>query len=556
MTRSVKLHYGTGSNWTYPITFENGYLDKSHVTVFLEDASGNLNNRTFTWATDTSIVLNGPAPLGPNEDFPQGQPVYIYRTMPKNILPAQFSNNTNEGVATNANSFNRMQRYLLMLIDEALDGRLLDPDEPIELPESAPPPEILFGTGDPGNDLGKTGDAYFEDNGDVWKKTGSTTWTYQFTITGTSGASGSQTLFGSGVPGSGLGNNGDTYFRTNGEVYAKAAGAWTLQFTITGSSGAAGTQWGFGDDFPDAETWGEGNVWVRTDTKQIYLVSFDGSSYSWSLQVDLNGTPGNSIAFQEGIPDNTVIEGNEGDVIYVNSTKEIYRWSDTEGDWELAGTYGGTVWYAGSGDPSASSPAAAKAGDYYFQTTGPKIWGPRASGTGAGVWGSGYSLDPADPLPLGLIIRVEDDTEVAEAFVEPGYYRWTDTQDYDANPGGDPVLAWVWEGPLSGVPWVDRIVNTAPYTVTVDATWDGVQNHVIFAGDGTVVLPPPAGLWPGGVPDGTLRCIRVTMGSVGKITFQAAAGTNIVTGDDAFRTLTKRNETAILQPSGTNWRLS
>lgn len=555
MTRSVKLHYGTGSNWTYPITFENGYLDKRHVTVFLEDALGNLNSRTFTWASDTSIVLNGPAPLGPNDNFPLGQPVYIYRTMPKNVLPAQFSNNTNEGVATNANSFNRMQRYLLMLIDEALDGRLLDTDEPIEIPESAPPPEILFGTGDPGNNLGKTGDAYFENNGDVWKKTGSTTWTYQFTITGTAGASGSRALFGSGVPGAGLGNNGDTYFRTNGEVYAKAAGVWTLQFTITGSSGASGTQWGFGGTFPDAETWGEGNVWVRTDTKQIFIVNFDGSSYSWALQVDLNGTPGSQVYFNAEAPDETFADGVNGDIVFATTPGAIYKKEADE--WVEKATYSGTVWWSGSGDPSAASPAGARVGDFYFQSTGPKIWGPRIAGSTGSVWGYGYSLDPADPLPVGLIIRCEDDSVVGEtAFVEPGYYRWTDTQDYVANPGGSPVLAWVWEGPLSGIPWVDRIVNTAPYTITLDATWDGVQNHVIFPSDGVVVLPRPASLWAGGVPNGTLRCIRVIQGGAGKVTLQAATGTSIVAGDDAFKSTTRRNECIVLQPSGSNWRVS
>lgn len=42
-----------------------------------------------------------------------------------------------------------------------------------------------------------------------------------------------ETLFGSGVPAASLGRDGDTYIRTNGGIYKKAAGAWTLQVSFT-----------------------------------------------------------------------------------------------------------------------------------------------------------------------------------------------------------------------------------------------------------------------------------------------------------------------------------
>ena len=44
---------------------------------------------------------------------------------------------------------------------------------------------------------------------------------------GTNGTNGSAFLSGAGVPGVGLGNNGDTYLNvTTGDIYTKAAGSW------------------------------------------------------------------------------------------------------------------------------------------------------------------------------------------------------------------------------------------------------------------------------------------------------------------------------------------
>ena len=82
-----------------------------------------------------------------------------------------------------------------------------------------------------------------------------------------------QFLHGNGAPSSELGNDGDTYLddtSTNGQTYAKSAGAWTAKGTFQGPAGADGTD---GTDGADGATGPAGNSLNRpTDT----LVSSGG----------------------------------------------------------------------------------------------------------------------------------------------------------------------------------------------------------------------------------------------------------------------------------------
>lgn len=60
---------------------------------------------------------------------------------------------------------------------------------------------------------------------------------------GTNGINGINFLNGSGVPSSGLGNNGDAYFNyLNGSVYTKSTGIWTFRITLKGTDGIDGIQ--------------------------------------------------------------------------------------------------------------------------------------------------------------------------------------------------------------------------------------------------------------------------------------------------------------------------
>lgn len=58
---------------------------------------------------------------------------------------------------------------------------------------------------------------------------------------GTNGTNGASALTGSGVPGAGLGSNGDLYVDSaTGDLYKKVAGVWTLQGSLKGATGATG----------------------------------------------------------------------------------------------------------------------------------------------------------------------------------------------------------------------------------------------------------------------------------------------------------------------------
>lgn len=86
---------------------------------------------------------------------------------------------------------------------------------------------VRNGSGAPGSGLGNDGDFYIDTT--AWKVYGpkSTTWPSGVDMVGTSGSDGASVLSGAGAPGSGLGNDGDTYINvTNGDVYGPKATTW------------------------------------------------------------------------------------------------------------------------------------------------------------------------------------------------------------------------------------------------------------------------------------------------------------------------------------------
>lgn len=107
---------------------------------------------------------------------------------------------------------------------------------------------IYGAAGIPAGGLGVIGDWYFNTaNGDVYQKTGSSTWTLKFNTTGPSGSS-SAIQVSAGVPNNGTGSDGDWDLDTNkGDWYHKETGAWVLKYTnsialgsqVTGTLGHA-----------------------------------------------------------------------------------------------------------------------------------------------------------------------------------------------------------------------------------------------------------------------------------------------------------------------------
>lgn len=115
------------------------------------------------------------------------------------------------------------------------------------------------GAGVPAGGLGAITDWYLnETNGDVYEKTGASTWTLRDNLTGptgptgatgsqgptgATGAAGSKWYSGTGAPATGAYTVGDWYLNdANGDIYEKTgASAWTLRDNLTGPQGPTGS---------------------------------------------------------------------------------------------------------------------------------------------------------------------------------------------------------------------------------------------------------------------------------------------------------------------------
>jgi hypothetical protein len=94
--------------------------------------------------------------------------------------------------------------------------------------------EFRYGATTPAGTLGNIGDTYLaKDTRNFYEKTGTTTWTLLFDL------SGANIYADAGAPSGGLGVDGDAYFRDDGGVYRKEASVWVLKFNIRGTDGVS-----------------------------------------------------------------------------------------------------------------------------------------------------------------------------------------------------------------------------------------------------------------------------------------------------------------------------
>jgi collagen type VII alpha len=169
--------------------------------------------------------------------------------------------------------------------------------------------------------------------------------------TGSTGPAGATWYEGAGVPSNGLGANNDFYFRSNGDVYQKAAGSWGSPVASilgpTGTTGATG---------PTGATGATGAAGATGAT---------GAQGPTGPQ----GTAGATGA--TGAQGPTGATGAQGPTGATGSTG-------------AAGADGKTT-RNGAGAPSSGLGVD---GDFYYDTTAHAIYGPKASG----AWGSPTSL--------------------------------------------------------------------------------------------------------------------------------------------------------------------
>ncbi|MFD2870851.1 hypothetical protein ACFS5N_00135 [Mucilaginibacter ximonensis] len=102
---------------------------------------------------------------------------------------------------------------------------------------------ISFGTTLPQNISGKNGDLFINTTSGSFAQKVSGIWSVVYTLPSNNTQTDTTVLYGSGIPASSAGNNGDTYINTGtGVFYKKSAGNWGQVFSMqTGPQGPQGT---------------------------------------------------------------------------------------------------------------------------------------------------------------------------------------------------------------------------------------------------------------------------------------------------------------------------
>jgi len=181
--------------------------------------------------------------------------------------------------------------------------------------------------GAPDDYLGLESDLYLDtDTGDIYKKT-SGEWVLQLNIRGSQGPQGIQGVQGTdgrtifsvnGVPGSGLGQNGDVAINyVTGDLYDKAAGVWTFRINLVGATGATGPAGAAGPAGATGPVGATGPSGGPTGaTGPIGLTGATGPT-------GLQGQDGFSASAWEYFADTTAITGDpgSGDVQWNNATQ-------------------------------------------------------------------------------------------------------------------------------------------------------------------------------------------------------------------------------------------
>ena len=199
----------------------------------------------------------------------------------------------------------------------------------------------LSGTVVPTNSIGKDGDFYLlTTTNDVYKMS-SGVWAIITNLKGTkgdTGEAGATWLSGTTVPASSLGNNGDFYLHTaTYDIYKKTSGAWAVIANIkggkgdTGNDGADGVDgaaWFYGTDVPASSLGADGDYYLTLTAASADPTNGDvyhKATGAWTLIGNLQGPAGSGGGGGDGakwyngvaIPSNTL--GADGDY-YLQTT--------------------------------------------------------------------------------------------------------------------------------------------------------------------------------------------------------------------------------------------
>lgn len=170
-----------------------------------------------------------------------------------------------------------------------------------------PGANISFGTTPPQNTTGKNGDVFINTSTGSFAQKQSGAWSVKYTLPASNSTADGTVLYGSGVPGTGIGSNNDTYINIDtGIFYHKAASVWTQVFSMqtgpqgpkgdkgdTGTTGASGRTILNGTSNPSNSSTGtNGDFYLNTNTYQLFGPKTDGVWGSGTSIVGLTGEQG------------------------------------------------------------------------------------------------------------------------------------------------------------------------------------------------------------------------------------------------------------------------
>ena len=160
-------------------------------------------------------------------------------------------------------------------------------------------------------------------------------------------------------------------------------------FGSSGSSDAGQTgsnltiKWFVSKGVPSNSQGADGDLYLDQDAAVLYVKT----GGKWVTAASLRGPSGSGWLFGSGAPAASL--GSNGDLYLDTASTMTYR--KYNGAWvsmfALQGAAGaaGAAWYTGATDPTPSSPAEAKAGDFYLNTLSTVIWKKAASGSWTSV---------------------------------------------------------------------------------------------------------------------------------------------------------------------------
>lgn len=223
-----------------------------------------------------------------------------------------------------------------------------------------------FATGLPDDALGVNGDAYVDTVTDLGYVKTAGVYAQTFSIKGDKGDTGNTGAImynGSGIPDNANGVDGDYYLDTNnGQLYFKTTGTWGVTILLKGTNGTNGATWYYGSGTrPPTITANANDLYLDTDTGYVYIC-LGGTSWNSTPIAEIKGMPGangnNGTLWYTGSGDPTaVVAANFSDLLLDLTTGNVYACLGGT-SWNLLGNIKGAAGNNGNNGLDATAIAS------------------------------------------------------------------------------------------------------------------------------------------------------------------------------------------------------